>query len=462
MTMEKTINTGLADEPFEILKKFFPVGEKSDSEESPLYKVSIILRGHGIHDTQIREALATTVGLMSTRLGDPIPMVITEDEGAGASQLLDTCLNHVPEDSWVPAPASIRKGSSVDQIAEGKTFVSFDADKTKELFNAILAEYERKNATQILQKRGIVSNLGRISFVAISRNLNNPILQNPYVTRIHISADKASKVYRLDNLAHESDSTNSFNARMESACARTLLGRVGPHPVNIQFAEKIVDQSAFNLQNIVPLYDLALRKIRNITRLNNPRPLDPREPLAAFIGIDFEEKSVEDHKKVLEATKIDYYYFNSIFGDSISSINDFMSARQERIWENIRKFVIDKAKDALKGKKTESEILKTLLAPAAEADYWVDRYTLQDIINADGGEQISSSTLYKELNELVKRDFIVRGKPKDRGKVLVYCIKKFPEKSSIAKTPVSEIIDPVINGKQVEVQNLLTGTKETI
>ena len=462
MIMEKTNDTKLQEEPFEIFKKYFPTEAQSASDVSPLFKISGILRNHGIHDLHIREALAITVGLMSTQLGDPIPIIITEDEGAGAAQLLDTCLNHVPEDSWVPAPASIRKGSSTDKIAEGKTLVSFDADKEKDLFNVILAENERKKALRILKKRGIASGLGKISFVAMSRNSNNPILQNPYVTRIHVSADKASKIHRLNSLTHESDSKNRFNAQMEGACVRTLLKRVGPHPVNIGFADKIIDQSAFNLQNIVPLYELALRMMRNITRLNNARPLDPREPLAAFIGIDFDEKSAEGHKKVFEATKVDYYYFNLIFGDNIRSINEYMSPRQERIYENIRAFVTNKAKDALKGKKSESEILKILLAPAAETDFWVDRFTLLEAINADGGEQISSSTLFKELNVLMKRDFIVRGKPKDRGKVFVYCVKKFPEKSSIVKTPVSEIMDPVIKGKKFKVQNLLTGAKENI
>jgi hypothetical protein len=467
MPDEETNNAELADEPFEILKKFFPIEAKSAGDESPLVKISGILRNHGIYDSHTKEALAIIIGIMSSRLGDPIPIVITEDEGAGASQVLDTCLDLVPEDSWALAPTSNQKGSSTDQILEGRTLVSYDADKEKEMFRSILAENERKNALKVLQKRGIASNLGRISFVAISKNLNNPILQNPYVTRIHINADNASKIHRLDSMTQDSDVKNNFNTEIESACSRTLLKRISPHPVNIQFADKIVDQSAFNLQNIIPLYELTLRMIRNITRLNNPRQLDPREPFAAFIGIDFEEiirfeKSGEDHKKVLESTKVDYHHFNLIFGDNIRSLNDYMSPRQERIYECIRTFNMTKAEHFVKKSNSELEILKHLLAPINVSSYWIDRFTLLDMVNADGGEQISSSTLFKELNELMKRDLIVRGKPKSRTLGYVHCVKKFPEKSSIAKTPVSEILDPVINGKEVEVRNFLTGANEIV
>ena len=172
MPAEETNTAESKGEPFEILKKFFPIESINATDESPLVKISGILRNHGIYDSHIKEALAIIIGIMSSRLGDPIPIVITEDEGAGASQVLDTCLNLVPEDSWVLAPTSNQKGFSTDQIAEGKTLVSYDADKEKELFRSILAENERKNALKILEKRGIASNLGRISFVAILKNLN--------------------------------------------------------------------------------------------------------------------------------------------------------------------------------------------------------------------------------------------------------------------------------------------------
>ena len=41
------------------------------------------------------------IGIMSSRLDDPVPIVITEDEGTGAAEFLDTYRNLMSDDSLI-------------------------------------------------------------------------------------------------------------------------------------------------------------------------------------------------------------------------------------------------------------------------------------------------------------------------------------------------------------------------
>ena len=42
-------------------------------------------------------------------MGEPVPIVITEDEGAGAVEFLDICLNLVPNDPLIELSDEIKK-----------------------------------------------------------------------------------------------------------------------------------------------------------------------------------------------------------------------------------------------------------------------------------------------------------------------------------------------------------------
>ena len=81
--------------PLTIVPPFFAI--QPGENVSPLVKISDVLQKHGVSKTRLREAIAILLSIMSSKLGDPVPMIITEDEGAGAVELLYTCLNYVPK-----------------------------------------------------------------------------------------------------------------------------------------------------------------------------------------------------------------------------------------------------------------------------------------------------------------------------------------------------------------------------
>ena len=71
--------------PKGIVDYFFPM--KAETQPT-IVKIANVLRNQGVATTHLCQAMAIIIGIMSSRLGDPVPMIITEDEGAGALELL--------------------------------------------------------------------------------------------------------------------------------------------------------------------------------------------------------------------------------------------------------------------------------------------------------------------------------------------------------------------------------------
>ena len=111
--------------------------------------------------------------------------------------------------------------------------------------------------------------------------------------------------------------------------------------------------SAIKIQNAVPIYDLSLRVIRNIARINNIAPLRPCEQQLTFIGLDYATIfSPGDGGDVgrLVATKVDYYYFLSVFGDILRSGNDYLTPRQLEVYTAILNYnlqIMERNKDSI-------------------------------------------------------------------------------------------------------------------
>ena len=136
--------------PVAIIDHFFPA--EGGAGTWPVAKIGGVLLNQGIAKSQLREAVAIIVSIMSARLGDPVPIIITEDEGAGAVDLLRTCLSLVPEDSWVEAPPG-KVPSEGRSRFEGKTIISYEADRTKDLLQAIQADIELNSAMAPTQRK---------------------------------------------------------------------------------------------------------------------------------------------------------------------------------------------------------------------------------------------------------------------------------------------------------------------
>jgi len=449
-----------------IFEYFFPTKEIKDLENKfPIVKVSRVIQNQGIPKSHLREALAVLIGMLSSKLGDPIPIAITEDEGAGAVQLIDTCLNLMPDDAWIEV--SSKSALPDNESLENKTLISYNGDSLKDILMPVLLKVERWNEKRFRKINSEIGENGLNSFVVLIKDLNNPILQNPYVTRIHIGADAISKKHRLESLESKYDLITTKQLEIETACIRTLLKRIVDYPVKIDFSEQIVDQSAMDMPNLVPIYDLALRIIRNITRINGTPPPEGYELYTSFIGLNFRDLLPQDHHMMdtpLTASKLDYYYFKLIFDDILTNLNDFITPRQLRVFNAIYSHILEKIH--VLGKKKEDltpfDLLR-LLQSKTNLSAWPDRDQILEIVNSDGGDKMPDSTLFKELKELTKQRIIVEDKrPTIRRAKNVYAINQIPFIPVIATKDASKIKDSVFKGTKVEVLNFMSDNVEKI
>jgi len=460
MAKDEKPKDGAADLASKMLKSLLPdTTEKAKDNFQLVVKTAGILSRRGVSISHLREALAIMIGVMSTKLGDPVPMVITEDEGAGALELLHTCLNLVPEDSWDILQAG-KKSSAEENQFRGKTIIGYDADSAKDLLSRLLMEIELSSKPSHVKAYHHES--APSSFVVISKNPNHPILQNRYVTRVHINADQESKNQRLDSLVNQANPDLQKKFKIENACLKALFNRIKAWPVDIEFADKIVNKQGINIQNIVPYYDSALRLLRNITRINSCPPLREDELYAPFLKLDPEDFNLDeeqDEKGPLKSTKIDYFYFLSIFGDMFKIENDFITARQRRIFDVIINHNIDYLKNMSKHKRSKSTAQQMLvdLHDSMFSKAWATREQIAETLQKAGGEAINSTTLHNEIQVLLKRQLIAERKVPGKKNKSAYAATQIIEGKSLFATNPSEIIDSSFKKSKVPVIDILDG-----
>jgi hypothetical protein len=440
--------------PLEVVNEFFPPPDaKQGANFPPLMKIGEALKNQGIAQSQLREALAVIIGIMSTKWGDPVPVVITEDEGAGVIEFLDTCLSVVPEECWVNE-GTLNKKAGTNVAAQGKTVVAYDADSANATLSTLLMNAERPQSSK--GKRGQGGPYLPSAFVAISKNQDSPLFRSRYVVRVHIRADSESKNERIKRLANQAGVDVNNRMKVQGACIKTFLRRIRPLPVTILFADKIINKQALSMQNVVPVYDMALRIIRHITRINNSPPVHPFEQPAAFIGLDFEEligNELQRSTPTMNATKLDYYHFLEVFFDLFNVVDDYITPRQMQIYYSILQLNLQQLKTYRKKGQDDSSLISSMHENAKSIG-WVTRGQILEYLRSIGGEDISNSTLNRELQELMKRELVRRAKI-NKNNVFGYGVFRLINQSPLFESNTALIDDPVFKSAPVEVKRLI-------
>ena len=444
--------------PANMVDYFFPMKQES---QPAIVRIANVLRNQGVSTTHLRQAIAIIIGIMSSKLGDPVPMIITEDEGAGAMELLHTCLNLVPADSWIEEPTG-KLSKTEESSFEGKTVICHETDSAKDLLSRLLSEVELRS--KIVQTRRHSVLRKPIAFVALTKNPNTRLLENRYATRIHVNADQESKEIRLSSLVQKVDLESLRQHKIESACLRTLLSRIKANPVDIEFADKVIKQDASRFQNAVPFIDSMLRILRNITRINNSPQLQPEELQAAFIGLDLDDLVAGDSAneiKPIKATKVDYYYLSLVFGDTFKVNNDFLTPRQFAIFNAIFRQNIEYQNGLTSHKNSSPQQMLNDYDDKGFNKGWVTREDIEASLKGQI-EEFSYSTLHKELQVLLKFDFIKAKKVPRRTNKYCYVATKPLGEEFIIETDISKVENPDFNKQSTEVYNFLTETLEKI
>ena len=436
--------------PVKIVDEFF----LNDAQTHPaIVKITKVLKDHGVAVSHLSAALAIIIGIMSSRLGDPVPMIITEDEGAGALELLHTCLNLVPEDSWIEMPTgkSSRMGP---KDYEGKTIICYEADSAKVFLAQLLRDSEL--FVRIAKTGSRPTTSKPTAWVALTKNPNNQLLKNRYATRIHITADQQSKTERLQHLLSKPDLDSLRIQKIQSACLRALLARVKSIPVDIAFGDKIIKPDVSRMQNAVPFIDSIYRMLRNVTRINNCPPLNDLDLKSAFLKLDLEDLAPTDaasQEETYTVSKLDYAYFLQAFANIFNVNNDFLSPRQQAIFRAIFDHNINYQRDRLKHKDSTPQ---QILNDYDERSYnkgWANRDDIETSLKGSG-EVFSNTTLHNELKVLLDYNLIRQIKVPSRRNKYAYVATNPPGDVDVLETELSKIKHPEFQDNPVEIYNI--------
>jgi hypothetical protein len=160
----------------------------------------------------------------------------------------------------------------------------------------------------------------------------------------------------------------------------------------------------------------------------------------------------------LTATKIDFYIGKFLLDGLLITGNNYLTERQRRVYEAALRINMEKVREAMLEKGDEIEILSTI---SQSSTYWARREKLYEIVNKDGGQYLSLSTVNSELIELMKMGIIDRSKP-PKSRHFGYYVMTLNVGGAIPLPSPSDIHDPIYKGKPVEVINPLTGQVEKI
>jgi hypothetical protein len=162
----------------------------------------------------------------------------------------------------------------------------------------------------------------------------------------------------------------------------------------------------------------------------------------------------------LTATKVDYYTF-WVIADGLTDPGDGrMTSRQRRVFEAIKKINIQSVNChtfSEMSSKTEA-----LISISSSPICWAGRKLILREVNADGQEEdLSMKDLKSELEQLVSAGHIERQRSENKRDDTYYVMEMNAGLPLKLPHP-SELIDPIYEGRPVEVVNPLTGKIDII
>lgn len=455
----------------------------------PLCVAGDVLRKQGFSNNNIKIALLTLLGLNSVHLGNPLAIEIIDEDGSYASKLLKHCLDMTPE-SYVKQfqTMSLDNLYSAGSGLKNKAIVTFDSkglkqasQKLNDLFlNGIIVEQVKSKS-----KYGVglqeVRIEGPIACVFLAKESEDSCITVPSAVHLNLDSDQNSLDSELAFALGQDVSKDSL--KVDSARIQFIFERMNSQRVTIPYVDNIANLLNGNVQNATGKAEMLKAMIANITRVNNPPMLSHDELFARFFGMDknaitkwVENKYPVSYQKLLESkgcgnvnngevlrsTKFDYYIFKVLTDGVLTKWDEKLSPRKKKVFDAIKDINLKafKSEAVITDKDSKNQILDALHCHGGER-YWPNKEDIQNKIGSDGAETIPPSTLNMELNALIKDKYIESKKARNT-KRNTYAVATFDIDSTIDLPSTSEIIDPLYNGKRIEVVNPITGSVEVV
>jgi len=438
--------------------------------KNPLDEAANILKNQQITGHNLKVGLLTVIHNMSPKLNISMCLMLGASDPSVGMNALKQSMMLVPEDAYRECGQLKTEELFGDASGlNGKTLVGLEPSaftKTWGPLKELLANGYTIQTEVIKSKYNTFTHSHKaeslISMVGIITDMRDSTYNDPAVLKLPLHVDE----YPLRHLSGLQNN-QQVDLSMEVAMARLreTLARLRPRVVAVPFEDKLFEAiKATNPSNPERKMEIILKILSIVCIINNPEEATKEEIIAKIYGIDIhklnllmENQNISGTQATLTATKVDYYYVWLLLNNMLPVKEIALSDRQIKVFEAVKRWNLGRMGNSF----GSDNIVKKLSQISSNSANWARRENVFEALNASGIEEISQSTIYIELQYLIKEGLIAEGKfPKSSQKG--YHITTFDAGQKIQLPHPSEIIDTVYKGEKVEVINPLTGEIETI
>jgi hypothetical protein len=444
--------------------------------KDPWTEIANLLKQLMIAGHNLRIAILSMLNIMSAKLNKSMCLMLASSDPYVGMGILKQCMMMAPEDAYKECGQFKHEELFGDNSSiSGKALIGLEPaafTKTWMHLEKMLTMGATTHTEVIKSKYNTFTHSHRaeslVSVIGVIPDLKDKTFNHPVVLKLHVHVDE----YPLSNFSILQDNKQP-DVLMEVAMARLreTLARLQPMTVDIPYADVLQNAiKSANPSDPERKMEMILKTLAVCSIINNPSPVNQDEIIARIYNIDIQKlrlikanassatnQNQTAAPQALKATKVDYFYVWLLLDDMLPVKQISLSDRQIKIFEAVKRINMGKLGNSF----TENNIVKQLSQISTSSAYWVKRENIFEALNNKGSEDISPSTIYNELQHLIKEGIIAEGKyPKSTQKGF-YIITSEAGKNIRLPHP-STIIDSVYQGQKVKVANPLTGNIEEI
>jgi len=452
---------------------------RSDGVFQPLLcGVSRLLFEKGVSQENLKSALLIYATIISPKLGYHLSSQIMSEDPLSAISLLDHCVSLAPVNSAIefqklkPEHLFINPGNDY----QNRCIVCPDENGFSKVYQDIRFMLTRGHTTrqEIVNKKfdiGLVEYKAQwpLSFISVAAGNKGRALNHPAILTVPVKSNTGLIEQTLPAVISAENGIPVPILRN-----RIAFERLRHRPVEIPFANQLMEAFSSAGGDHVDIKMTTLAKLISICAIiNQPDPVTKEEIGAYIYKTDIKNvahwlaKQSEPEPKIdingalvnpLTATKLDYYLAKCLIDDLLSSGDSYLTNRQTRIYEAVKRINLGKLSTTIQRKDDDIEKLSIL---SQNSGYRTTREKIFEEVNNDGDSFLSLSIVNNELIDLVSMGILGRSKP-PKSRFYSYYIMMLNLDCSIALPSPSEIDDPQLQCQPVEVLNPITGEVEII
>lgn len=444
-------------------------------DQDPLGAAAGLFQKQMITGHNLKVALLTLVTILSAKLQKAMGLLLAATDPTAGMRILKQCLLLAPENAYREC-GQLKNEELFGNAAgiDGRAIVSFEPlglTKAWAHLEKLLTVGHSIHTEVIKSKYDTFAHSHRaaalVSVVGIIADMKDRSYDNPAILKVPLNINE----YPVSQLLGPFQDGRQVDVSTEVATVRLreTLARFRPTPVEIPFASVLLDAvKAADPSDLERKMEIILKTLAICCIVNNPEQATQEEIFARIYKIDIHKlrqlqaasagnQYIPEEPPVIRATKVDYYHAWLLLNDMIPVNNISLSDRQCRVYEALKQYNIYKMSNVM----SKPNAIKQISLLSGSTAYWATRENIFEALNKTDKEEISLSTLYHELQHLMKEGLVAEGKyPKSSQKG--YYVTTFEAGKKIQLPHPSVIIDDMLKGEKVQVINPITGGTETI